>query len=113
MDEYKDYISVDAAVSCASAVLGLSKAQKNAVRRYMSTIPAMRFAKDTNVRTNADRIRAMTDEELAEWIWNVCCVDSPFPCPAIELHKMADPHQVDCKKIWLDWLKQEAESEMS
>jgi len=26
--------------------------------------------------TNADRIRAMTDEELAKWILNICCIDT-------------------------------------
>ena len=58
--------------------------------------------------TNADRIRAMTDEELAEWLDNVCKsaydegytkgtgdpLMSPYPSTASE---------------WLDWLKQEAE----
>lgn len=42
--------------------------------------------------SNADRIRAMTDEE-------------PFECPALS-HPQRN---VDCRKIWLDWLKQEVE----
>lgn len=37
--------------------------------------------------TNADRIRAMTDEELAEWIISIT---------------------EDLTTRWLDWLKQEA-----
>ena len=41
-------------------------------------------------QTNADRIRSMTDEELAEW------------ASAITLSEFGD------KKDWLDWLKQEA-----
>lgn len=41
-------------------------------------------------KTNADRIRAMTDEELAEWLDNNTC---RFPI----------------YKDWLDWLKKEEE----
>ena len=42
--------------------------------------------------TNADRIRAMTDEELAEWIAD----------------KVADVGEFkQCVVEWLDWLKQE------
>lgn len=26
--------------------------------------------------TNADRIRNMSDEELAKWILNICCIDT-------------------------------------
>ena len=57
-------------------------------------------------QTNADRIRAMTDEELAEWLDNVCKsaydegytkdsepLMSPYPSTASE---------------WFTWLKQEA-----
>lgn len=42
--------------------------------------------------TNADRIRAMTDEELAECFWNIC-------------ESYYKPLQG-----WLDWLKQEYEA---
>lgn len=58
-------------------------------------------------RTNADRIRAMTDEELAEWLDNVCKsaydegytkdsepLMSPYPSIASE---------------WHTWLKQEVD----
>ena len=38
--------------------------------------------------TNADRIRAMTDEELAEWLDN-------------------NTYQFPIYKDWLDWLRQE------
>lgn len=44
------------------------------------------------IPTNADRIRAMTDEELAEFLGEN---DSNFPIG-------------DHKKKWLEWLKQEA-----
>ena len=46
--------------------------------------------------TNADKIRAMTDEELAEWI-------------AIQT---ADPYDPEYDiNGWLNWLKQEVESD--
>lgn len=47
-------------------------------------------------QTNADRIRAMTDEELAEYLDGVC-------------HDLWQMFVKDPKKMWLDWLKQEAE----
>ena len=55
--------------------------------------------------TNADHIRAMTDEELAKlfsyWVTDCDCND--VPCRDFCL-----PNRYDCKMNWLDWLKQEA-----
>ena len=55
--------------------------------------------------TNADRIRAMTDEELAklfsDWVTDCDCND--VPCRDFCL-----PNRFDCKMNWLDWLEQEA-----
>lgn len=56
-------------------------------------------------QTNADRIRAMTDEDLAEkltWIVPYC-----GDCSA----KIGNGKEClkDCEKAWLDWLRQEAE----
>ena len=64
--------------------------------------PAFQWAKSP---TNADRIRAMTDEELAEWFYSG---DFPWcnfeedvvPCPYEE---MPDP----CEHCLLEWLKEE------
>lgn len=62
--------------------------------------------------TNADRIRAMTDEELAEYL-------APCACPPIKFNKNTgdivcpvnkEPSASDCKSCWLDWLKEEVES---
>ena len=54
--------------------------------------------------TNADKIRAMTDEELADlfdtWVRDCDCND--VPCREYCL-----PNRYDCVKNWLDWLKQE------
>lgn len=53
--------------------------------------------------TYADRIRAMTDEELAEYLADISdrgfgrCAPGCYECTK----------HVDCKEPWLDWLKQE------
>lgn len=46
--------------------------------------------------TNADRIRAMTDEELAEFLSEYGCVDCTKEC-----------EEVHCDACWLEWLKEE------
>ena len=52
--------------------------------------------------THADRIRVMTDEELAELI------ASRGDCPS---DRYPDDHDCksDCNECWLNWLRQEAE----
>ena len=50
--------------------------------------------------TSADRIRAMTDEELAEFMANLGC----HPSASKETCMGVD----QCCSCWLDWLKQEA-----
>lgn len=58
-----------------------------------------------NRLTNADRIRAMSDEELAKWLWFKTGKCPPFGyCPHPDLEKPCVVE--DC---WLDWLKQEVE----
>lgn len=53
----------------------------------------------TNPKTNADRIRAMSDEELVDWICGICPTSVPFDCDH------------GCKICWLDWLQQEVDSD--
>ena len=53
--------------------------------------------------TNADRIRNMTDEELAKWIDNNMCVLG-HGCPC---EKCEQPYKRPCDGAWLEWLKQE------
>ena len=49
-------------------------------------------------KTNADKVRAMTDEELARWIGQYeRCVEHKRKCDS------------KCYLCWLDWLKQEAD----
>ena len=54
------------------------------------------------IRTNADRIRAMTDERLATFLDNICnCVRSAD----YKWNKCVDYDE--CRLCWLDWLKEE------
>ena len=69
------------------------------------------FIKD---RTNADRIRAISDEELADFIVNACldsqvrfCKNKP-ECMAILERNECIPTEM-CRKCALDWLRQPAE----
>lgn len=53
--------------------------------------------------SNADRIRAMSDEELADWFdKNIDC----YLCPVVKCI-IGQP----CKALMLEWLKQPAEEE--
>lgn len=52
-------------------------------------------------QTNADKIRAMSDEELAEWLAKHN--ERSAVCPNFGAHDC----QALCRQCWLDWLKQE------
>lgn len=52
-------------------------------------------------KTNADRIRAMTDEELAMWINDVTT-------NALSVLALGSNKQTKTIFYWLDWLKEEA-----
>lgn len=52
--------------------------------------------------TNADRLRAMTDEELAEWINDVTT-------NALSVLALGSNKQTKTALHWLDWLRQEAQ----
>jgi len=56
-------------------------------------------------QTNADRIRAMTDEELAEWFIKIQDDVADYYDGG---HAVA-PELPTMKNSWLEWLKQEAE----
>ena len=64
---------------------------------------------DDTPTTNADRIRAMTDEELAEWLDNMVlnCGGNNVPCSAFCPTNIEG--SADCRTAWLDWLKQEVD----
>lgn len=54
--------------------------------------------------TNADRIRAMTDEELADWIELLLC---PENCPDEQMGEACA--RTSCDGCWLSWLKSPVE----
>ena len=54
--------------------------------------------------TNYDRLRSMTDEELADYMAYVGMVNNGCPVKSLKC-------QESCNKCWLDWLKQEAGDE--
>lgn len=56
-------------------------------------------------QTNADRIRAMTDEELANMM-------AHGNCGYCKIHDYCFSQKgVDCDEAWLNWLKEEANDE--
>jgi len=57
-------------------------------------------------KTNADRIRSMTDEELAGWLGVYCNGQT-----AQEAGKPCVSGFGSCEECWLDWLKEEAVSD--
>ena len=64
--------------------------------------PYLDYPKERKPQTNADRIRAMTDEELASFIDHISgCPPKREDCDCIE-------SEDDCEACWLDWLRQEA-----
>ena len=60
----------------------------------------------TGNKTNADCIRAMTDEKLAEHLFRHIC---NWSCPPQKEYIKAScgGGNPDCVKCWLDWLKKE------
>ena len=58
--------------------------------------------KPWRILTNADRIRSMSDEELAEHIWK------KIGCPAGRNYVTCG-YAGSCKDCWVDWLQQPAE----
>ena len=61
----------------------------------------------TPPRTNADRIRAMTDEELADYLSKNRGGCRALTTKSYVCNYYDDNLNPDCKKCWLDWLRQE------
>lgn len=62
----------------------------------------MELGKHISMQTNADRIRSMSDEELADWLGVYCNAQK-----AQEVGKPCVSGIGSCEECWLDWLKQE------
>ena len=57
--------------------------------------------------SNADRIRAMTDEELTKWVSDIG-IDCAYCKIETLCYKLCKCFG-DCEKAWGEWLKQEAD----
>ena len=66
--------------------------------------PYLDYPKPCKPKTNADRFRSMTDEELAELF-------ADNDCGYCQIHDFcfAKECQINCEDAWLEWLKKEAE----
>jgi len=53
------------------------------------------------VKTNADRVRSMTDEELAEWFLKIAA------CPCDAMNGGCALNDDTCRQAWFKWLKEE------
>ena len=75
-----------------------------------ATIKGCYLYSERKTKTNADRIRAMTDEELAEWMSaNVANYARRKFSEAGVIEKYGDNGLI--AKSWLDWLKEETDNE--
>ena len=77
---------------------------KKKMEIYLAAVTGVLEA--TGNATNADRIRSMTDEELADWLGVYCNGQT-----AQEVGKPCVSYMGSCEECWLDWLKRESEDE--
>lgn len=98
-DPSKDPRLIDCKTECGNG--------KCLARRYglfaSKTCPNFEELKPT---TNADRIRAMSDEELAVLLEG--CICPTEPCKKV-VNREKQPDKKMCQSCWLDWLRQEVE----
>ena len=57
--------------------------------------------------TSADRIRALTDEELADLFQNLCC---PYSLEMGGWEGYCEIETKGCRNCWLDWLRKGGET---
>lgn len=74
---------------------------QNAIDKFKAEV-----RKELGVQSNADRIRSMSDEELADFIreLNECCLAG---AGMVDCSNNTDC--IDCKGVVLKWLQQEVE----
>lgn len=66
--------------------------------KYCKYYKQKRDCKWYAVKTNADKVRQMSDEELADYLDGVC-------------HDLWQMFVADPQKMWLDWLRREAKDD--
>lgn len=72
--------------------------------------PYLDYPKQRKTTTNADRIRAMSDEELAKWIRGRSCKHCCDLCMRSE-NNTCSSHEGNCVTGIVDYLQQPAEGE--
>ena len=96
-------ISKESVLEVAKGFIFTDKTQK---RQYMDSLEYCLDNANDNYRPliNADRIRSMSDEELAEFLEKTVrdIGDNMFKCENQSLEKC-----MDCKECYLKWLKSE------
>lgn len=71
--------------------------------------PYLDYPKERQMQTNADRIRSMSDEELAKFFTGYYYDGPKFWCPAQpDVGEGECAKADDCRECFLNWLKQEA-----
>lgn len=65
---------------------------------------AIKALEEKRIKTNADRIRSMSDEELAQWLAKITDCGECNICG----HVKCMTSEEACACAWRDWLKQEA-----
>ena len=92
--------------NCTEKCPMAERAHEAAVGRMYAMTELVRMVKEKEKPpvTNADRIRAMSDEELAEWAYQMHC---GVVCP----DNGAIDCRYSCRDCWLDWLRSPAEVE--
>lgn len=74
-----------------------------------NSLEAVGFIRMSEAKTNGDRLRAMTDEELAEEIIRVQYREGDI-CPPEHIHNNPLCLQADgCRECWTRWLKSPVE----
>ena len=94
---------------CCSRLFCMSVAEVNG-----EDFETMANKKDCRKRvfTNADRIRAMSDEKLASWAKKqIGCGAGFFPCGVVCNGKCEAHSPEACRTLIMEWLKQPAEVE--
>ncbi len=82
------------------------------VNEYGAICPMSNMVFEEKPMTNADRIRAMTDEELIAWAHNqIGCGISYFPCGVVCDGECNTYSREECDDKILKWLQQPAEGD--
>lgn len=95
-----EYIEKEAFIRSIEGNPFTTESVKSYIRVSVKKFPAA-DVRENAIRTQADLIRAMTDEELAVLLEG--CV-----CPSATCNRERQPEKKMCQSCWLDWLRSPA-----